>query len=36
MWAPTGVTYGALLRDLGYKGLILSFEPLEAVFQELS
>lgn len=29
-------TYGVLLRDLGYKGLILSFEPLETVFQELS
>ncbi|MDD5298343.1 MAG: FkbM family methyltransferase [Rhodocyclaceae bacterium] len=29
-------TYGALLRDLGYRGLIVSFEPLEAVFQELS
>jgi FkbM family methyltransferase len=29
-------TYGAMLRRLGYRGPIISFEPLEAVFAELS
>lgn len=29
-------TYGALLRQLGYRGGIVSFEPLEAVFDELA
>lgn len=29
-------TYGAMLRRLGYRGSIVSFEPLESIFAELS
>jgi FkbM family methyltransferase len=28
--------YGEFLRDIGYKGWIVSFEPVRAVFEDLS